>query len=98
MGFFRRRSSSDRGRPSIEHGRPTAERGRAVAELGRGQTPVAPSRSARTLSRMFGVSCAECRLGPASFTQVAAEAYSWASTHDQLHHPARSSAQVISRR
>lgn len=59
------------------------------------QEPI-PAFGGRTLSRLFGVSCAECRLGPASFTQVAAEAYSWANTHDQLHHPARSSARVIS--
>ncbi|WP_018501009.1 hypothetical protein [Parafrankia discariae] len=98
MGLFRRRPATEHGRSAAERIRPTAEHGRAVAELGRGKAPTAPSRSARTLSRMFGVSCAECRLGPASFTQVAAEAYSWASTHDQLHHPARSSAQVISRR
>ncbi|MCK9901544.1 MULTISPECIES: hypothetical protein [Parafrankia] len=58
----------------------------------------APTFGGRTFSRLFGVSCAECRLGPASFTRVAAEAYAWADTHDQLHHPARSSAKVVSNR
>ncbi|OAA25846.1 hypothetical protein UG55_101947 [Frankia sp. EI5c] len=63
----------------------------------RGQGP-SPAFGGRTFSRLFGVSCSECRLGPASFTQVAAEAYSWADTHDQLHHPARSSARVVTHR
>lgn len=62
------------------------------------ESEATPTFGGRTFSRLFGVSCSECRLGPASFTRVAAEAYSWANTHDQLHHPARSSARVISNR
>ncbi|WP_232295310.1 hypothetical protein [Parafrankia sp. EUN1f] len=58
----------------------------------------APTFGGRTLSRLFGVSCTECRLGPASFTRVAAEAYAWANTHNELHHPARSSARVVTHR